>query len=493
MPATRDHLLIDVNGERYRVQGEAAFKSLSTWLREDLRLTGTKVVCAEGDCGSCSVLLGTWEDAGPRFTSVCACIQHLFQLDRTHIITVEGLSLGQGPEPLRDAMITRHAAQCGFCTPGFVVALRGTLAEAVAPTKEELRRALVGNLCRCTGYESILQAALDAAKHSPLPFPAFATDTASWASLCHADSDNVELRSGDKVAFLPSDWETAVRWRSNHPDAQLVAGGTDLGVHANKGKLAWSRVIVTRNLPELREWQIAPRQISIGAGVTIAELEEITRTALPELSRMLQWFGSPPIKHAATIGGNLVNCSPICDTMPALMVLDAVAELRGPRGTRLVNLNEFALGVRRTSMAPDEWLVRVRVPLPAEDDLFRVYKVSQRKDLDISVFTAAFWATHDGDAIRDLRITYGGVGPRVLRLPATEAYLRGRRPVADDWLQARRIAATEITPISDVRGAAAYRHRLAENVLLKFARTWSDALAGTTADARRDVPEEDRS
>ncbi len=481
----RDYLLLYVNGHRHEIRGQRAFGSLSDFLRYDLRHTGTKVVCAEGDCGSCSVLIGRPENDRLAYRAVTSCIQFLYQLDGAHVITVEGLRQSDGElHPVQDAMVKCHGAQCGYCTPGFVVAMSGLYEEAagdVATLSETtLRCGLVGNLCRCTGYEAILKAGLsvnaaDVKRANTLYPPAsIVTDIQSTCATA------AELKGDDdRVAFLPASLIDALQFKADHPDCIPFAGGTDLGVQINKGRREPMEVLVLTRLPELREVRATAAELSFGASATWTTLERLCERELPELATMLSRFASPPIKNAGTIGGNIANGSPIADSMPAFYVLGAKIELASIRGKRLVDINDFFTGYKRTVMTADEIITRVVLPKTQPGELLRLYKISKRHDLDISTLTAAFLLQRDGDRVLSIRIALGGVAGNVVRLPDVEAWLTGKPIDEKTFAQAGAMAAEQIKPISDVRGSAAYRSRLAANLFAKFASELDENKAHT--------------
>jgi xanthine dehydrogenase small subunit len=481
----RDYVLIYLNGQRHELRGSRAFQSLSDLLRLDLQLTGTKVVCAEGDCGSCTVFIGRPRDGRIEYRTVCSCIQRIYQLDGCHIVTIEGLKYDSQLNPVQDAMVRCQGTQCGFCTPGFVVSMCALFEAGGVMSEHRLRRGLVGNLCRCTGYEPILKAGLDV---DAVQFRRL-DDLYPPAPLLHqlapADAEAVEVRNDNgQTFFKPRTVADAARFKADHADCVIFSGGTDLGVQVNKGVRQLRTVMSTAALRELRELTMTSAQIIAGASVSIAELESATAGALPEYAAMLAFFGSPPIKNAGTLGGNIANASPIGDTMPALFVLNAEIELTGVNGSRRVNINEFYTGYKRTVATSDELITRVFIPLPADGELFKLYKVSKRKDLDISSFTAAIWMRVDAGTIADVRIAYGGVAATILRLPKTESQLRGQRPVEELFDEAAQTAVAEISPISDVRGSAAYRLRLAGNVLRKFYFETFESRPGGNGDGR---------
>ena len=496
----RDFLLIYVNGARHEIRGPRAFQSLSDFLRYDLRLTGTKVVCAEGDCGSCSVFTGTPGRGGPNridYRTVTSCIQFLYQLDGAHVVTVEGLKYEGQLNPVQDAMVRCHGAQCGFCTSGFVVSLCSNYETARRPDENDVRAACVGNLCRCTGYEPIVRAGMDVDAKGMRALNELYPPAPILDDLRARAREEVLIRADDRTCFIPTNVASATRFRAEHPDCAIVAGGTDLGVQVNKGIRDPAVVMSLCALDELREVRRDGDALIVGATATLSELERACAGALPEYARLLYWFGSPPIRNAGTLGGNIANGSPIGDTMPALYVLDAEIELTGINGARRVNINDFYTGYRKTVMAADELITRVFIPLPDTDEIFKLYKVSKRKDLDIAAFTAAIWMrvsahglgvspehsppqrlSHGRDAratIEDARLAYGGVGPNIIRLRQTEAFLRGKGLTPGVLADAGRMARTEISPISDVRGGAEYRAQLAENILRKFFHDVSEA------------------
>ncbi|HEY7091473.1 MAG TPA: FAD binding domain-containing protein [Tepidisphaeraceae bacterium] len=469
----RDFLLIYVNGVRHQVAGEKAFRSLSDFLRYDLGLGGTKVVCAEGDCGSCSILLGKAGEDQIDYRPVCSCIQFLFQLDCTHIITIEGLKYDGKLNPLQEAMVRCQGSQCGFCTPGIVVSM---CAMFEGCTTSDARQALVGNLCRCTGYEPIIRAAIETSASTMRPLNQLYPPGDMLEELKRHQQEPVMISAAERTFFKPVSLEPAARFKAENPDCTIVSGGTDIGVQINKGTRQVQKVMALGGLPSLYEMRKENGTLEVGGAVSIAELERATKDLVPEYSNLLYYFGSPPIKAAATIGGNIANGSPIGDSMPALFVLNAEIELTGRTSRRRVNINDFYAGYRKTVMNADELITRIFISIPARDEIFKLYKVSRRKDLDISAFTAAIWMKIDDDLIREARVAYGGVAPVILRLPQTEAHLKDAPMELATFEQAGRIARREIKPISDVRGSMDYRLQLAENIMVKL---WHE-LAGQT-------------
>jgi xanthine dehydrogenase small subunit len=464
----RDHIILYVNGQRCDLRGAVVFQSLSDYLRNGLGLTGTKVVCSEGDCGSCTVLLGRTRNGSVEYHSVCSCIQFVFQADGCHVVTVEGLGGNGDLDPVQEAIVQHQGTQCGLCTPGIVMSIHALLESDPVLSEQRLRQGLVGNLCRCTGYDPILRAGLQVdTERTPRMNQLFNSSTMSL-ELALACDQPVYLESAGRVFFKPATLAEASSFRSAHPDCVIVSGGTDLGVQVNKGVREIRTVLSTAALAELSELSVGDDEIVAGANLSIAELETAATEALPEYAALITRFGSPQIKNAATLGGNIANASPIGDTMPALFVLNAQVELSGAKGSRRVNINDFYTGYKQTVAAADELISRVVIPRLGCGEVLKLFKVSKRQDLDISTFSAAIWLKLSGQSIQDVRIAYGGVAPRIVRLPRTEVHLKGSKLSADTFDSAGEIALSEISPISDVRGSAEYRNLLAANILRKL-------------------------
>ncbi len=469
-----DHVLVYVNGRRHEVRGRDVFLSLSDFLRRRLGLIGTKIVCSEGDCGACSVLVGRAAADGSRleYRPVDSCIQFLFQLDSTHVVTIEGIGGEESPSAVQQAMVECHGSQCGFCTPGFVVAMTGLLEDRDELSEASMRGGLTGNLCRCTGYTAIIESGrqVDVEKHERMAkrYPAEAMISEFAARRSQPMEVRAECESRLHECSSPVDLVGAVAFLKEHPDAVIVAGATDVGVRVNKTMTVPVKVLDLNRVVELTHAAFERDELVVGARTSWATLEGMCEARVPEFYKILRVFGAPQIRNVGTIGGNIANGSPIADSLPFLFVCNAVIELASVEGTRCVPIVEFYKGYKQFDMRPGELIARVRVPLPAEGEALRLYKVSRRKDLDISTFTAAVRVRLDGETITAAAVAFGGVGPTVIRARQTEKFLRGRVLDEETMRLAGDVAVREISPISDVRGAAEYRSRLARNVLMKF-------------------------
>lgn len=458
----RDHLLVHINGQPHRIRGAQAFQTLSRFLRYEERATGTKIVCEEGDCGACTVLVGRRENGGLTYRPINSCIQLLFQLDCTHVVTVEGLARGGALTPVQDAMVRCHGAQCGYCTPGFVMAMAGMFECTSRPSAADVRDALTGNLCRCTGYEPIVKAAL-AVEEQPRIEQLYPSE-AIVRAIDEVAQEPVQIENFAR----PVDLESAVAFKAAHPGAVIVQGGTDFGVWRTKRGFTPEAVLSLDGIPAMSELRIDGETLSVGGRVSLAQFESFVRELVPALAPIMDRFGSPQIKNAGTLAGNIANASPIADTLPFLFVTHATLELTGPSGARTIGIKDFYVGYKKLDLRPGEIITRILIPLPKSGETLRLYKVSKRSHLDISSFTAAMLMRRNDGKIDSMRIAYGGVGPVVLRLPRTEEFLSGRAFVRETFAEAGEIARDEIAPISDVRGAKEFRLQLAENILSRF-------------------------
>ena len=472
----RDYALIYANGHRHELRGHRVFQSLSDFLRYELQLTGTKVVCAEGDCGSCTLFIGRLNGDRIEYTTVCSCIQYLFQLDGCHVVTIEGLKYGDELNPVQQSMVKCQGTQCGFCTPGFVASMYATL-QSGPVTEHALRRGLVGNLCRCTGYEPILKAGLDVPANSLKSLDVLYPRQAMIADMRAVAGEAIEVRDGGKTFYRPTTVAEAAKLKSE-PSCVVISGGTDLGVQMNKGLRELHTVLSLSGLEELTRVEVTSDAITLGSRVTLSILQSTVAEAIPAYGELMEYFGSPPIKNAGTIGGNICNGSPIADTVPALLALGATLELAGPNGVRQVPFESFYTGYKKNVMAADELLVRVIIPKPGPHDVLKLYKISKRKDLDISSVTAGFCFNFAGEVITSARVIIGGVGPTVGRLAETEAVLTGQPLSAELFERAAETAEAEIAPIGDVRGSKEYRLRIAGNLVRKCYVDLSGSIDG---------------
>ncbi len=463
-------IVFHLNGERVEVGADHAPLMLAEYLRRERGLTGTKVVCAEGDCGACTVLRWFPLEKRGRFLPINSCIAPLGQLHGSSLITVEALGTEQKLSPVQQAMVDCHGSQCGYCTPGFVMSLTG-LVEKKIPTHEGITQkdaanALTGNLCRCTGYQSILDAACSVNVSACESVEKRFLSPAQKRELRTLLRKPLLLETADYSFFAPTTLRAALAWIKKNKQVRIAGAATDLGVVHNKYRHRLTHLLSLHQVSELYEMKATKGRLRVGARVTLANVRQATKNS--ELGRFLDLFASPQIKNVATLVGNVVNASPIADTPPALLVLEADVEVHGPKGKRKVPLRNFFLGYKKTALRPGEIVTHVIFDLPKKNEVVRIFKASQRKDLDISAVNAAFRWKKRNETLEQISIAYGGVAATALRLPATEKALLGRRLDKEAFHEARNALQKEISPLSDLRGSSAFRRGLAEAFLKKF-------------------------
>jgi xanthine dehydrogenase small subunit len=417
-------------------------------LREDLHCTGTKEGCAEGDCGACTVVIGTLKDGAVEMKAVNSCIQLTPTLDGKALFSVEDLQQADGAlHPVQQAMVECHGSQCGFCTPGFVMSLWGMYLkqDGAKPTRCQVDDALSGNLCRCTGYRPIIDAAMRMGELPKVDFDR----AALAAALAPLQRSAMATYSADGKHFLaPRTLDELVQARAAHPNATLLAGSTDIGLWVTKQMRDLGDILYLGQVDALRHVAEADGMLEIGAGVTLEDAYAVICKHYPDqLSEMWQRFASLPIRNAGTLGGNVANGSPIGDSMPWLIALGSEVVLRSASGERVLALEDFYLGYQKKDLQSGEFVQAVRVPLPRAGVQFRTYKLAKRFDQDISAVCAAFAFTIDDGVVRQARIAFGGMAATPKRASAAEALLAGQRWVLPAQNAAMAAKAQDYAPL----------------------------------------------
>ncbi|MCB9290530.1 MAG: FAD binding domain-containing protein [Lewinellaceae bacterium] len=445
-----------LNNQKIRTAASPG-SALLDLIRREQGLTGTKLVCKEGECAACAVLVGSLQDGRVKYQNMCSCIMPLANAQGRHIVTIEGINLSE-LTPVQQAIVDCHGSQCGFCTPGFVVSLSGALLTDHRPGYEQLLRAIDGNICRCTGYKSIERAVQRIAEELP--------------------KENYGLEMLIREGYLPSYFSTMpekLQAINKPPEASqagqfpvFLGGGTDLLVQAPE-KVAHSPVQPVSELPALRGVREEGGRCIIGAATTATELEQSTvfQSVLNPDDGFFHLLSSSPIRNMSTVGGNLINASPIGDFTILFLALDSHIRLRGPAGERTLPLKEFYLDYKKMDRKPEEYLAAVEFEIPQKEVCFSFEKVSTRRNLDIaSVNTAAAIAIDENNIIRTLHLSAGGVGPIPMYLHQTVSFLRGKELSEANLKKAVAVMQEEIAPISDARGTAEYKRMLLRQLVL---------------------------
>jgi len=478
-------------GRVVEIGGLGPRTTLLDYLRLVERSVGTKEGCAEGDCGACTVVLGRLRGDGLSYEPVNACILLLGQLDGAELVTIEDLASPEGLHPVQEAMVARHGSQCGFCTPGIVMSLFALYHGGRPVSRDDVNDALAGNLCRCTGYRPIVEAAL--ATCAAPPQDAFiarrATTEAALAAL--DDGEDVLSEEGDGFFASPASEAALAELYEAHPDATLVAGCTDVGLRLTKDLARLDKTIWLGRVQGLDGIDEGPEALSIGATVSHAHARRALAALDPDLGELMRRFGGVQVRAAGTVGGNIANGSPIGDLAPAFIALGATLELRKGERIRSLPLEDFFLAYRKQDRAPGEFVRRVVVPKPIAGAAFRCFKVSKRLDEDISAVMGAFNVVIEGRRIASARIAYGGMAGVPKRASAAEAAIAGAsldEPAS--WQAALEALSRDFTPLADQRASAAYRAVVARNLLFK---ALTEIASGGTRETRigvwREMPD----
>ena len=472
MPTTRHSIRFLLNGEDVVLDAVRPDETLLDFLRLRRSLKGTKEGCAEGDCGACTVLVGRLGGKGLVYESVNACIRFLGSLDGCHVVTIEHLRGADGKlHPVQQAMVDFHGSQCGFCTPGFVMSLYALWMRRPDPSDAEIEKALQGNLCRCTGYEAIVRAARAVSSYGVAGKDVLARERKAVEKKLStlADGKRVDIGVGNERMIIPASVDDLAKVLSKEPDATIVAGSTDVGLWVTKFMREIAPVVFIGGLTELQTISKKDGVITIGAGVSYTDAAAVLAKHIPALGPLIDRIGGEQVRNMGTIGGNIANGSPIGDTPPPLIALGARLTLRKGKKTRTLPLEDYFVDYGKQDRKPGEFVESVSVPIPAKRAHFAVYKITKRRDEDITAALGAFLVeTGKNGTVASVRIAYGGMAATPKRARAVEKALTGKPWTAETVDAALARYDDDYSPISDMRASAEYRMLAARNLLRRF-------------------------
>jgi xanthine dehydrogenase small subunit len=461
-----------LNGEEITLTDVAPDLTLLDWLRLERRLRGSKEGCAEGDCGACTVLVGRLFGDEIIYDAVTACIRFVGSLHGTHVVTIEHLRGENGAlHPVQQAMVDHHGSQCGFCTPGFVMSLYGLWMRNPSPTRPAIEKALQGNLCRCTGYAPIIRAGEAMGTYGQPP------DDVLWAERIAVkdtvkafnDGRRVVVGEGDKQIIIPASLDDFATVYEANPEARIVAGSTDVGLWVTKFMRNIGPVIFIGHLQELRRIDENDGEVRFYAGVSYSEALPIIQANFPQLGELWNRIAGEQIRNMGTIGGNIANGSPIGDTPPPFIALGAKLGLRRGEHRREIELEDYFVAYGKQDRQPGEFVESVMLPLLPVGEKFATYKISKRREEDISALCAAFRVfVNDAGLVDMARIAFGGMAATPKRAKAVEAALIGKPWTMETVEAAMAAFEADYQPISDMRASAVYRLLTAKNLLTRF-------------------------
>jgi len=453
-------------------EGISPTMTVLRYLRESGLSRGTKEGCAEGDCGACTVVVAEPDTKGNLlYHAVDSCLMFLPMLHGRQLITVEDLETPDQLHPVQRAMVECNGTQCGYCTPGFIMSLFVCSKNKQDSEIDEIRDALTGNLCRCTGYKPILEAA-NRCMSNPCSdhFDDQLKDTMGMLADINTET-TLETGFQNQKYFRPSSLQEALYLLSQHPELIPISGATDIALRVTKKHEKLPALLDLGGIKETKGIIKENNRILIGSNTPLETLRRELRSELPAMTDMLDVFGSRQIRTLATLGGNLGSASPIGDMLPVLMAYQADIELQGGEGLRTVPVGDFITGYRTTQRKAEELITRVIIPLPPADTIIRSYKVSKRKDLDISTLSGVFRISLADGLIKNAILAFGGMAAKTERADNAESFLVGKpwnRSMAE---QASELVRQKFQPISDARSGADFRRITAGNLILKF---WND-------------------
>ena len=442
-------------------------ETVLNYIRTTLKKTGTKEGCAEGGCGACTIVLGNLEKNKIVYSAINACIMFLPTLHGKQLIVVEDLVTNKGTlHPVQQAMVDYHSSQCGFCTPGFVMSLFSMYKNYSSFDEKIIKNSIAGNLCRCTGYQPIIKAGKSLNKKNKTDH--FVTNSKKTISLLKKINGmgSIEISYRNKRYFAPHKVYELAHILKRNTGTEILSGGTDLSLIVTKERKDIKSIIYINSIDELNYITKNKKYIEVGATTPLIKFESFIENYYPDFNQILKRYGSVQIRNVATIAGNIATASPIGDTLPLLLALDTKIVLNNFKRKKTVLLNKFFTNYRKTKLKKGEFIESIKIPLP-QGNIFKAYKISKRIDDDISTVCASFSLKVINKKIKNIRIAYGGMAATPKRATYCEKTLLNALLTKKNFNKAAKSLEKDFSPISDVRGSAEYRVKLAKNLLFK--------------------------
>ena len=441
-------------------------QTILSFIRDRLKKTGTKEGCAEGGCGACTIVLGELENKKIKYKAINSCISFTPTLHGKQLIVVENLVSKNGTyHPVQEAMAKYHASQCGFCTPGFVMSIFAMSKNKNNNNKDDIKDAISGNLCRCTGYRPIIDAAKNIKKKYSDEFYKNSKKTINLLKKIHSKSIIIENKN--KKYFAPKTINELRTVIQKNPDSDFLSGGTDLSLKVTKDRQEIKKIINLNNIKELNFIKTKNNEIIFGSTTPLIQVEKFILKYYPDFNNILRRYGSVQIRNVGTIGGNIATASPIGDTLPLLLSLNAKIIIQTKKGNKQILLNNFFIKYRKTKLKKGEFIKSIIIPIYKNHN-FKAYKISKRFDDDISSVCASFNFKIKDQRIQDVAIAYGGMAEIPKRAKNCENFLKNSKFSEDIFEKAKDLLKRDFNPISDMRASKQYRLEVAENLLIKF-------------------------
>ena len=455
------------NNRICRIENPDPNKTVLDYIRNDLKKNGTKEGCAEGGCGACTVVLGELKDSKLIYRSINSCICFLPSINGKHLIIVEDLmSKKKELHPVQEAMVKFHGSQCGFCTPGFIMSLFAMYKNFKRFDDEIIEETLSGNLCRCTGYRPIIDAAKSL--NNKTNSDHFKKDQTKIIKLLKKISNNeIEISYRNKKYFSPKSLNNLKKIIKKYPNSHFLSGGTDLSLEVTKLRGELKNLISLNSVKELKFVKKKRNYIEVGAGVSLYDFQNIIKSYYLDFYNILKRYGSVQIRNVGTISGNIATASPIGDTLPLLLSLDAIVKIQSKNVIKIIPLNEFFISYRKTKLKKGDFVYSVKIPINKKN-YFKAYKISKRFDDDISTVCASFNLFIKNNKIVNAKIAYGGMSEIPKRAISIEKKLNNSIFSEELFLKAQNLIKNDFSPIDDMRASKYYRIEIARNLLMKF-------------------------